>query len=123
MRIIHRIKRALFGPILLTLIGLFSTTNTFAADRSITLNDGQNIQLKSPIGQVFVNNPSIVDYKIINDHTLVVFANSIGQSRLIVYGIDDQVLLSDRIIVDLDLTDIRRQIKFHFPDAQVKVQS
>ena len=123
MTIIHRIKRALFVPILLTLIGLFSATYTFAADRSITLNDGQHIQLKSPIGQVFVNNPSIVDYKIINDNTLVVFANNIGQSRLIVYGIDDKMLLSDRIIVDLDLTDIRRQIKFHFPDAQVKVQS
>lgn len=123
MIIIHRIKRALFVPILLTLLGLFSATYTFAADRSITLNDGQHIQLKSPIGQVFVNNPSIVDYKIINDNTLVVFANSIGQSRLIVYGIDDKMLLSDRIIVDLDLTDIRRQIKFHFPDAQVKVQS
>lgn len=123
MRITHRVKRALFGSILVTLVGLLSTTNTFAADRSITLNDGQHIQFKSPIGQVFINNPSIVDYKIINDNTLVVFANSVGQSRLIVYGVDDDVLLSDRIIVDLNLTDIRRQLKFHFPDAKVKVQS
>lgn len=123
MRITHRVKRALFGSILVTLVGLLSTTNTFGADRSITLNDGQHIQFQSPIGQVFINNPSIVDYKIINDNTLVVFANSVGQSRLIVYGVDDDVLLSDRIIVDLNLTDIRRQLKFHFPDAKVKVQS
>lgn len=123
MMIHHRIKQALRVSILAALIGLLSITNTFAADRSITLNDGQHIKFKSPIGQVFINNPDIVDYKVINDNTLVVFANSIGQSRLIVYGIDDEVLLSDRIIVDLDLTDIRRQLKFHFPDAKVKVQS
>ncbi|MFA0710849.1 type II and III secretion system protein family protein [Vibrio splendidus] len=123
MMIHHRIKQVLFASILVPLIGLLSITNAFAADRSITLNDGQHIQLKSPIGQVFINNPDIVDYKIINDNTIVVFANAIGQSRLIVYGIDGDVLLSDRIIVDLDLTDIRRQLKFHFPDAKVKVQS
>ncbi|MFS1443667.1 pilus assembly protein CpaC [Vibrio sp. 10N.286.45.A3] len=121
MRIIH--QGALFGSILVTLFGLLSTTNTFAADRSITLNDGQHIQLKTPIGQVFINNPNIVDYNVINDSTLVVFANSVGQSRLIVYGVDNDVLLSDRIIVDLNLTDVRKQLKFHFPDAQVKVQS
>ncbi|KAA8678491.1 type II and III secretion system protein family protein [Vibrio gigantis] len=123
MMLHHRIKQALHVSILAALIGLLSITNTFAADRSITLNDGQHIKFKSPIGQVFINNPDIVDYKVINDNTLVVFANSIGQSRLIVYGIDDEVLLSDRIIVDLDLTDIRRQLKFHFPDAKVKVES
>ncbi|MFS1440881.1 type II and III secretion system protein family protein [Vibrio sp. 10N.286.46.E10] len=123
MMLHHRIKQALRVSILAALIGLLSITNAFAADRSITLNDGQHIKFKSPIGQVFINNPDIVDYKVINDNTLVVFANSIGQSRLIVYGIDDEVLLSDRIIVDLDLTDIRRQLKFHFPDAKVKVQS
>ena len=123
MMLHHRIKQALRVSILAALIGFLSITNTFAADRSITLNDGQHIKFKSPIGRVFINNPDIVDYKVINDNTLVVFANSIGQSRLIVYGIDDEVLLSDRIIVDLDLTDIRRQLKFHFPDAKVKVQS
>ncbi|MEL0611434.1 pilus assembly protein N-terminal domain-containing protein, partial [Vibrio echinoideorum] len=71
--------------------GLLSITNTFAAHRSITLHDGQHIQLKSPIGQVIINNPDIVDYKIINDNTRVVFANAIGQSRLIVYCIDEDV--------------------------------
>ncbi|HDM8160594.1 TPA: pilus assembly protein N-terminal domain-containing protein [Vibrio harveyi] len=123
MMIHHRIKQVLCVSFTSLLIGLLSITNTFAADRSITLNEGQHIQLKMPIGKVFISNPDIADYKIINDNTLVVFANGIGQSRLIVYGTDDDVLLSDRIIVDLDLSEVRRQLKFHFPDAKVKVQS
>ncbi|WP_274791526.1 pilus assembly protein N-terminal domain-containing protein [Vibrio harveyi] len=123
MMIHHRMKQVLCVSFTSLLIGLLSITNTFAADRSITLNDGQHIQLKMPIGKVFISNPGIADYKIINDNTLVVFANGIGQSRLIVYGTDDDVLFSDRIIVDLDLSEVRRQLKFHFPDAKVKVQS
>lgn len=123
MMIHHRIKQVLCVSFTSLLIGLLSITNTFAADRFITLNDGQHIQLKMPVGKVFISNPDIADYKIINDNTLVVFANGIGQSRLIVYGTDDDVLLSDRIIVDLDLSEVRRQLKFHFPDAKVKVQS
>ncbi|MFA0193516.1 type II and III secretion system protein family protein [Vibrio artabrorum] len=119
----HPIKQALRIFLASLLISLFCTTNALAADRSITLNDGQHIQLKMPIGKVFISNPDIADYKIINDNTLVVFAKGVGQSRLIVYGVNDDVLLSDRIVVDLDLTDVRRQLKFHFPDAKVKVQS
>ncbi|NOI25319.1 type II and III secretion system protein family protein [Vibrio mediterranei] len=119
----HRLKQALWVYITSLLIGLLWVKHAYAADRSITLNDGQHIQLKMPIGKVFISNPAIADYKIINDNTLVVFANGVGQSRLIVYGTNNDVLLSDRIIVDLDLTQVRRQLKFHFPDAKVKVQS
>ncbi|HCG7115221.1 TPA: pilus assembly protein N-terminal domain-containing protein [Vibrio parahaemolyticus] len=123
MLIHYRIRQVQCVSFISLLICLLSATNAFAADRSITLNDGQHIQLKIPIGKVFISNPDIADYKIINENTLVVFANGIGQSRLIVYGMDDDVLLSDRIIVDLDLSEVRRQLKFHFPDAKVKIQS
>ncbi|KIP76256.1 MULTISPECIES: type II and III secretion system protein family protein [Vibrio] len=123
MTIQPQMKQSVYRSIVLFFMGLLCVTNVYAANRSITLNDGQHIQLKTPIGKVFISNPDIADYKIINDNTLVVFANGIGQSRLIVYGIDDDVLLSDRIIVDLDLSEVRRQLKFHFPDAKVKVQS
>lgn len=97
--------------------------NVEAADRYITLNDGQHVQLNMPIGKVFISNPDIADYKIINENTLVLFANNVGHSRLIVYGTTENVLLSDRIIVDLDLTQVRRQLKFHFPEVEVKLES
>ncbi|MFA0085637.1 type II and III secretion system protein family protein [Vibrio sp. 10N.261.51.F12] len=108
---------------LICTIGSLSSSSVFSADRYITINDGRHIQLPVPIGKVFISNPDIADYKIINETTLVVFANSMGQSRLIVYGMQEDVLLSDRIIVDLDLSQLRRQVKFHFPDAEIKLES
>lgn len=94
-----------------------------AAERYITLSESQHVQLSSAIGKVFISDPNVADYKIISDSTLVVFAAGIGQTRLIVYGTDDSVLMSDRIIVDLDLKQVRRQLSFHFPDANVKLES
>ncbi len=113
----------IFKLVTLWILCMFSAKNAFSAERYITLNDGQHINLNMPIGKVFISNPEVADYKVINENTIVVFANSFGQSRLIVYGTNENVLLSDRIIVDLDLSLVRKQLKFHFPDVDVKVES
>lgn len=107
---------------LMYLIGVV-TNEVIAADRYITVNDGQHIKLNMPVSKVFISNPEVADYKVINEDTIVVFANDFGQSRLIVYGTNENVLLSDRIIVDLDLSLVRKQLKFHFPGVDVKVES
>lgn len=101
----------------------FFCLHASGADRYITLSEGEHIKLDMPIGKVFISNPEVADYKVISDDTLVVFASNIGQSRLIVYGTEDEVLISDRIIVDLNLSEVRRQLKFHFPNVNVKVES
>jgi pilus assembly protein CpaC len=111
----------LYIGVLLT--ALLWVKESLAAERYITLNEGKHVQLPMAIGKVFISNPDVADYKIINDTTLVVFASGVGHSRLIVYGTNDDVLLSDRIIVDVDLQQVRRQIAFYFPDAEVKLES
>ena len=123
MRMLNRLRQLFFVCFVFVFFGEFPVQNAVAADRSITLNDGQHIQVNMPIGKVFISAPDIADYKIINETTFVVYANKIGQARLVVYGTDSSVLLSDRILVDLNLSEVRRQIKFHFPDANVKVES
>ncbi len=106
-----------------SLMVLLATPFASAAERYITLGEGEHIKLDSPVGKVFISDPTVADYKVISDDTLVVFASKVGQSRLIVYGTTDEVLISDRIIVDLNLSEVRRQLKFHFPNANVKVES
>ncbi|WP_394152145.1 type II and III secretion system protein family protein [Vibrio maritimus] len=114
----------LFIPkVVLLVASLLFTSMSNAADRYITLNEGTHINLPNTIGKVFISNPQIADYKVIDENTIVVFASSLGQARLIVYGTEQDVLLSDKIIVDLDLSQVRRQLAFHFPDLDIKVQS
>ncbi|GAL21055.1 type II/IV secretion system secretin RcpA/CpaC [Vibrio maritimus] len=114
----------LFIPqVVLLVASLLFTSMSSAADRYITLNEGTHINLPNTIGKVFISNPQIADYKVIDENTIVVFASSLGQARLIVYGTEQDVLLSDKIIVDLDLSQVRRQLAFHFPNLDIKVQS
>ncbi|MCZ8488466.1 pilus assembly protein N-terminal domain-containing protein [Vibrio lentus] len=89
----------MFAFILAPLIG-FTYKQTLLPPIAPSRSTMVSIQLKSPIGQVFINNPDIVDYKIINDNTIVVFANAIGQSRLIVsMALMVMFLLSDRALL------------------------
>lgn len=104
------------------LVFLFSFS-AFSGDRYITVSDGQHIEVKEPISTVFVSDPEIVDYNVVNENTVVVFAKEVGQARFIIYGKSKKVLLSDRIIVDIDLSLVRRQIKLHYPELNIKVES
>ncbi|MGF1724407.1 type II and III secretion system protein family protein [Photobacterium nomapromontoriensis] len=108
---------------LILIIMCMASTLSFAADRYITINDASHISLRQPVSKIFISDPDTADYQVINEQAIVVFAKKVGQARLIVYGMDGQVLLSDRIIVDIDLTQIRRQIKLHYPDFNIKLES
>ncbi|MDW3139110.1 pilus assembly protein N-terminal domain-containing protein, partial [Vibrio sp. 1288] len=93
------------------------------AEQYITVGDGQHIAVEEAISTIFISDPEVVDYNVVNENTVVVFAKSVGQARLIVYGNSKKVLLSQRIIVDVDLSLVRRQIKLMYPDLNVKVES
>lgn len=94
-----------------------------AADRYITLGDGDHLTFAQPVSKVFISDPEIADYQVIHEQGLVVFGKQVGQSRLIVYGPQGEVMLSDRLLIDIDLTQVRRQLKLQFPDLELKVES
>ncbi len=119
----NRVITRASSSMLTLLFALLFSVNAWSGDRYITLNDASHIRLNEAIGKVFISNPDVADYKVMNDNTVVVFANSIGQARLLVYGVSENVLLSERIVVDLNLTQVRRQIDFYYPNLDIKLES
>ncbi|WP_238030402.1 MULTISPECIES: pilus assembly protein N-terminal domain-containing protein [unclassified Photobacterium] len=107
-------KNLLLQMMLPTLLVMFSVTSE-ASERVMHLNSAKNLRFNDEIGTVFISSPEIADYKIIDPQQLVLFANQIGETTLIVYNVDNQVLLSQRIIVNVDLTKIRRQLAQSYP--------
>ena len=105
------------------LLVLLCSASVYAAERYITVGDGQHIVVDEAISTIFISAPEVVDYNVVNENTVVVFAKGVGQARLIVYGKSNKVLLSERIIVDVDLSLVRRQIKLMYPDLDIKVES
>ncbi|MFD2176224.1 type II and III secretion system protein family protein [Veronia pacifica] len=106
--------------ILCCLVASFSAQ---AATRYLTTGDGENLSFDQEIGTVFVSDPLIADYKVVNKKTLVLFGLSVGQARVIVYDKQGDVLASDRIHVDLGLSQVRRQIALHFPERDIRITS
>lgn len=99
------------------------TSISFASERYIPLNNAVNMDFDQDINTVFISKPDIANYKIINKRTLVIFANKVGQSQIIVYGVDKKKLLSQVIHVDINLTDIRHQIAIYYPELEIKLTS
>lgn len=96
---------------------------SFASERYIPLNYAVNMDFDQDINTVFISKPDIANYKVINKRSLVLFTNKIGQSQIIVYGDDKQELLSQLIHVDINLTDVRRQIAIYYPELEIKLTS
>ncbi|UPR51590.1 pilus assembly protein N-terminal domain-containing protein [Vibrio cyclitrophicus] len=93
------------------------------AETYITQNDGHHIRVGEPISTVFISAPDIADYNVVDENTVVIFAKEIGQSKIIIYGEGKKILLSDRIVVDIDLSHVRRQLRAFYPNLDIKIES
>nr|WP_305811318.1 pilus assembly protein N-terminal domain-containing protein [Photobacterium leiognathi] len=94
-----------------------------ASERTMTLNDAVNLSFNDEIGTVFISSPNVADYKIIDPQKLVLFANQVGDTTLIVYNTQDQVLLSQRITVNVDLKKVRRQLALRYPQFNLTLNA
>ncbi|EAS43285.1 BON domain-containing protein [Photobacterium profundum] len=112
-----------FNETVISLMLICLSSPVFASDKFVTLNDANNLEFSQEIGTVFVSQPDILDYKVIDSRKLVIFSNKIGQAKVIVYGKDNQVLLSQRYHVDINLSQVRRQLKLYYPDLSISVTS
>ncbi|MCW8327416.1 pilus assembly protein N-terminal domain-containing protein [Photobacterium sp. SDRW27] len=109
--------------LLLAALALVTSSSAIASSRYIPVNTATSIDFKQDIGTVFISQPEIADYKIINKRTLVLFSKNIGQAQLIVYASDHNQLLSQLVHVDINLADIRRQLKLYYPDLGITITS
>ncbi|MDF7680857.1 pilus assembly protein N-terminal domain-containing protein [Enterobacteriaceae bacterium ESL0689] len=91
---------------------------------AVDLKPGQTktLHFDSPVSTVFVSDPTVADYKIVNSKDLVLYARKMGTSQLIVYGSQSKVLMNISIDVDPLLSDIRTRIAHEYPGSAVEVK-
>lgn len=105
------------------IISLLFCGYAMAGDRFVTLNDASSIELKQEIGTVFISQPEVADYKITGSNKLVIYGRQLGQARLFVYNKANEVILSQLLHVDINLSQIRRQLKLFYPDLDLTLTS
>ena len=95
------------------------------ASRIINLNtgDAQTVMLDTSAATVFMSQPTIVDYKMIDDSKVVIFAKKEGQSTFIVYGDKGQEIHNSLVVVNRNLTLLEQQLAAYFPDEELMLNN
>ncbi|MEZ9917468.1 hypothetical protein BCT06_11320 [Vibrio breoganii] len=87
----------------------------------IPLNDARSVRTKQEIGTVFMSQPTIADYKVINERQIVVFGSSIGQTRLMIYDVEGRLVVSRLVEVTQPLNHVRAEINKRYPELDIEV--
>ncbi|WP_035476636.1 type II and III secretion system protein family protein [Aliagarivorans taiwanensis] len=117
MSILKYYKQLLCGMVGVVMLALPAFATNITVNQAFTIDVGQDI------GTVFISQPQIADYKVVNKQRLLVFAKHVGQTQLVIYDVDGGVIQSRKLFVDEDLTLVRRQLAKFFPDEDITVES
>ncbi|MUK62154.1 BON domain-containing protein [Aliivibrio fischeri] len=88
---------------------------------NMSKGDSQVILANKEVGSVFVSDPKIADYQVIEKKKVVVYGKSIGQSSVMVFDRDGHTLANKKIIVNKSLDSIKQYITVKYPDVDVNV--
>lgn len=105
------------------LIAFFVMSTSVSAAKIVNLSEGdaQTIRVNSDIGSVFISNPEIADYQVIDKNKVVFFGKSIGNAALFIFDEEGNTLANRKLVVNRSLVHIQQQIQLRYPDVDVSV--
>ena len=83
--------------------------------------DAQTLRVESEIQSVFISDPKVADYQVIDRRTVVVFGKQVGSANILIFGDDSRVLINRRLVVNKSMVHIQQHIQLHYPHAEVTV--
>lgn len=103
---------------------IFCVFSLGARAEVVNLKPGQSKTLRfaSAVNTVFVSDPAVADYKILNDKNIVLYARKLGSTELVVYGPQAKILMNLSVDVDPFLSDIRQRVAREYPGSTVEVK-
>ncbi|MFM2477421.1 type II and III secretion system protein family protein [Celerinatantimonas sp. MCCC 1A17872] len=105
----------------LLLVGVCLSQSGFAAILSLSTGGAKTIHTDELADTVFISNPSIADYRVLDGHRVILFGKAVGTTSLIIYDKAGQTLLNRQIIVNQSMAKIEQQIAIHYPDLAINV--
>ncbi len=94
-----------------------------AAQRILNLAEGDahTLRTQQEIQSVFISDPKIADYQVIDRQTVVIFGKQVGNASLLVFGDNSETLASRRLVVNTSMVHIQQQIAIKYPYAEVSI--
>ncbi|QUM86251.1 type II and III secretion system protein family protein [Moritella sp. 28] len=106
---------------ILTALCLFTLPNLAYAEKWIYIDNGDahTVTTKREIGTIFVSDPSVADYQVIDKNKAIIYAKKRSQTHLVIFDEDGEIILNYKIVVARNLASIRNKIRKLFPTQKV----
>lgn len=89
----------------------------------LDIHKAEMLNFNTPVGTVFIADPQVADYKVINNQQLVIYGKGSGSTSLLVTNTEDKIIGQHTLMVAQNLSSIDEQIKLRFPDSQVTLSN
>ncbi len=93
------------------------------AEMVVNLSEGQaqSISLQRNIGSVFIADPKVADYQVIDREKIVIFGKTVGSTSLMVFDEEGKTLVQRTLVVNKSLVHIQQQIQLRYPNSEVTI--
>lgn len=93
-------KRFSFHACLMLALILLCPLTTIADQLFLKPGQSKTLRTKGRVNTVFISDPSVADYKVLNENTIVLYAKVPGISEVTAYDADTKILADLQINVD-----------------------
>lgn len=116
--------KQLFALLTFTLqIGAMLISSPAFAESIVNLAEGAatTIKVNSEIKTIFIADPKIADYQIVDENKIIVFGKSQGSTSLLAFDTQSNTITNKKIVVNKSLENIQQQIQLKYPYADVSI--
>ncbi|MCW8333490.1 type II and III secretion system protein family protein [Vibrio paucivorans] len=100
-------------------------SNSALAQKLVKMDEGQakTISVQQDVSSVFISQPEIADYQVIDSRNIVVYAKETGRAALLAFNENGEIIVTKNIQVNKSLEPIRQQLEIHYPNVEVSVSN
>lgn len=106
---------------LLTAVSLMVVSMAGHAGSVISMAEGdaKTITVNQDIASVFVSDPEVADYQVIDKRKVVVYGKKMGHSSVLIFDQQGSTLASRKLVINKSLSTIQQYISVKYPNANV----
>ncbi|ATM94449.1 putative tight adherance operon protein [Yersinia frederiksenii] len=97
--------------------------SAFSQDIYMEKGEARTLKVNAAVDTVFISNPDVADYEVIDEKQVVIFARENGRASLEIYGGDNNAtLMTMSIIVDPLLGNIKKEMAEEYPGSDIDIK-
>lgn len=109
------------GGLLLLISWMALAVQASTTVMNLSKGQAQAFQVKRVIGSVFIADPTIADYQVIDKKKVVAFGKSVGSTSLLVFDEEGNTITGRQLVVNQSMVHIQQQIQLRYPELDVSI--